>query len=152
MLFAASHILCHFGCGPLTSITWSCFYQLIPPQALAVNWKRLSRRVPCWCPSMKRQHAISKYTIYTPFCFLHESVKHVMTAMVFLLVLVNTCDHTNPNACMGLPWSLSVLHESKVLMGLHQWNCVCVCLIHTPCNIFESHSCSVCFILFSSLI
>ena len=30
---------------------------------------------------------------------------------------------------------------------------LCVCaLIHTPCNIIESHSCCACFILFSSLI
>ena len=47
VMFTASHILCHFGCGPLMFDTWSRFYQQIPPEALAVNWKRLSRRAPC---------------------------------------------------------------------------------------------------------
>ena len=53
-------------------------------------------------------------------------------------IFMGSCMHMwsyHPNACMGLPWSLSVLLESKVLMcGRKIWwgyingiVCVCVC-------------------------
>ncbi len=116
-MFTASHILCHFGCGPLMFDTWSRFYQQIPPEALAVNWKRLWRRAPCWSPS----------SYETPIC--HLLVHHIRTFVSYMEVwnmydsndmFIWSCMHTwsyNANVCMCLPWSQPVLLENKVLVS-----------------------------------